>query len=418
MNAVKRVALVVLYAIPPLFAALYTGATEIEDGSFTPWRANMVDLEVYARTAHLVLEGKDFYNVEVWLPFIYPPFAALLAIPLAPFGEIAGETLWLLVNAILIVAVLRRLGWRGWRLSLTATAAIVLFEPIRRTLGFGQVNVIVMALVALDLMAGDRWLGTKRRLLPEGVLTGIATAIKLTPALFVVHLFLSGRIKASLTAGFTFLGTIIVGWIFLPRPSLDFWGRLFVSRDSGMNPELAHYTNQSLVASYIRFAGENTGQIPLAGILLAGLVGVIGIVAAVLWERAGQSNLALSLIGVTTLLVSPISWSHHFVWVLPLASLLITETVLPIAVRFVGMLFSLWVMYAPFMQFPPFGDELAYTVGQKLIDAGSMLLGVSFLAVTVVLALRDRRRAGLPLLPLTLRATESTPGAVRIDPLP
>jgi alpha-1,2-mannosyltransferase len=408
MNSVKRVALLVLYAIPPLFAALYAGATEIADGSFIPWRPNMIDLDVYRRSAELVLQGQDFYNVEAWLPFIYPPFAVLLAVPFALFGIIGSQLFWLIVNGLMVMALSYRLGFKGWRLSIISTAAIWLIEPMRVTLGFGQVNIFLMCLVAYDLLPGPRVLGNRRRLLPEGWLTGIATAIKLTPAIFAVYLFLSGRVKPAIVAFVSFVAVTAIGWVVLPGPSMTFWGRL-IAGDSGLNTGMKYYTNQSIIGSYIRFTEENPDKIPLGGIILAALVCVVGVAAAVLWHRLGHVSLAVSITAMTALLASPISWSHHFVWILPLAIVLLTDDELPDFLRFFGLGFSVWVMYAPFMQFKDGADEFQYTLGQKLIDGGSMFFGLALFVLAIGFALTERRRRGLPWLPLTLREHETSP---------
>ncbi|WP_432560558.1 glycosyltransferase family 87 protein [Granulicoccus sp. GXG6511] len=406
MSAVKRVALVVLYAIPPLFAALYAGATEIADGQFTPWRPVMIDLDVYIRTAELVLQGQDFYNVEgAWLPWLYTPFAALLAIPFAFMGTIGAQIFWLLVNGLMVMAIVYRLGFKGWRLSLVATAAIWLVEPMRVTLGFGQVNLFLMALVVFDLMPGERVLGNRKPLLPQGWLTGIAAAIKLTPALFAVYLFLSGRVKTAIVTFVSFVVATVIGFIVLPGPSINYWGRL-IGGDSGLNTGMKYYTNQSIIGSYIRFSQENPDSIPLGGLVLAMLVIVIGVFAAVLWHRLGHMGFAVGLAAITALLASPISWSHHFVWIVPLAVVLITDKKLPDLLRFVGLGFSLWVVYAPFMQFKDGEDEFLYPVSKKLIDAGSVILGLVFFAVAIGYGLHARRARGLPWLPLTLRENE------------
>lgn len=409
MSAVKRILLVILYAIPPLFAALYAGATEIADGQFLPWKPVMIDLDVYIRTAGLVLQGKDFYNVDgAWLPWLYTPFAALLAIPFAFLSTFGSQVVWLLANGLLVMGIIYRLGFKGWRLSIVATAAIWLIEPIRVTLGFGQVNIFLMALVVFDLMPGPRLLGNRKRLLPQGWLTGIAAAIKLTPALFAVYLFLSGRVKAAIVTFVSFIAATVIGFIVLPGPSLDYWGRL-IRGDSGLNTGMKYYTNQSIIGSYIRFSGENPDSIPLGGLVLAALVIAIGILAAVLWHRLGHVSFAVCLTAMTALLASPISWSHHFVWILPLAVVVVTDKKLPEFLRFFGLGFSLWVMYAPFMQFQDGEDEFLYSRGKKLIDSGSVILGLALFVVAIAYAIAERRRRGLPILPLTLRETERTP---------
>lgn len=414
MNAVKRVALLVLYAIPPLFAALYAGATEIADGSFTPWRPNMIDLDVYRRSAELVLQGQDFYNVEAWLPFIYPPFAVLLSVPFALLGIIGSQLFWLIVNGLMVMALVYRLGFTGWKLSIISTAAIWLIEPMRVTLGFGQVNIFLMCLVAYDLLPGPRVLGNRRRLLPQGWLTGVATAIKLTPAIFAVYLFLSGKVKAAIVAFVTFVAVTVIGWVVLPGPSMTYWGRL-ITGDSGLNTGLKYYTNQSIIGSYIRFTEESPDSIPLGGIVLAAFVCLFGVAAAVLWHRLGHVSFAVCITAITALLASPISWSHHFVWVLPLAIVLVTDSKLPDLLRFFGLGFSVWVMYAPFMQFKDGDDEFQYTLAQKLIDGGSMIFGLALFLLAIGLGLAERRRRGLPWLPLTLREHETTPAEDRAE---
>ncbi len=409
MNAVKRGALTVIYLIPPLFAALYSGATEIADGSFWPWKPVMIDLDVYLRTAQLVLEGKDFYNVQAWLPWLYTPFAALLAVPFAFMSVTVGQIFWLLVNGLMLIAIVYRLGFKGWQLSLVSAAAIWLVEPMRVTLGFGQVNLFLMALVAYDLLPGPRVLGDRKRLLPQGWLTGIATAIKLTPAIFAVYLFLAGRVKAAIVTFVSFVAATVIGFIVLPAMSIDYWGRL-AGGDSGLNAGMKYYTNQSIIGSYIRFTENEPESIPLGGLVLAMLVILVGIVAAVLWHRLGHVSYAVALTAFTGLLASPISWSHHFVWVLVLAAVLITDKGLPSFIRFFGLGYSLWVMYAPFMQFTDGRDEFTYTTGEKIIDGGSVILGLTLFLLSIGYALVERRRQGLPWLPLTLREHERTPG--------
>lgn len=404
---VKRIALAILYAIPPLFAAVYAGATEIADGQFSPWRPVMIDLDVYRRSAELFMQGKDFYNVDPsLLPFIYPPIAVLMSVPFALFDLFATQVFWLVLNGLMVMALVYRLGFKGWQLSIVSTAAIWLIEPMRMTLGFGQVNIFLMGLVAYDLLPGPRLLGNRKRILPQGWLTGIATAIKLTPALFAVYLFLSGRIKPAIVAFVSFVVATVIGWIVLPGASLDFWGRL-IGGDSGINAGLKYYTNQSVIGSYVRFTGVEPDGIPLGGLVLALLVILIGVVAAVLWHRLGHAGYAVCLAALTSLLASPISWSHHFVWILPLAIISITDRKLPDFLRFYGLGLSVWVMYAPFVQFDIDQDPFTFTRVQKLIDAGSMIFGIGLLVLCIVYAVVERRRQGLAWLPLTLRTEEN-----------
>ncbi|OYO20024.1 hypothetical protein BI335_00150 [Enemella evansiae] len=413
MKTVKQAALWIIYALPPLFAGLYAGATEIADGSFTPWRPNMIDWDVYVRTAGRVLAGQDFYSISGdWLPFIYPPFAALLGVPFALLDKAGGQIVWLILNVLMVMAICYRLRFSGWQLSLVATASMWLMSPLRVTLGFGQVNILLMALVVYDLMPGPRVL--RRRFLPEGWLTGIATAIKLTPAIFAVYLFLSGKVRAAIVTFLSFVAATVIGFVVLPGQSMVFWGRL-INGDSGLNTGMKYYTNQSIIGNYVRFTEVNPDKIPFGGLVLAALVCVIGVSAAVLWHRNGYAGLAVCITGYTALLASPISWSHHFVWVLPLTIVLLVDKGLPEFLRFYGLGYAIWVMYAPFMQFKDGEDEFKYTLGQKLIDAGSMIFGIGFFLLAIGMAIWVRRRNGLPWLPLTLREREiGAPAAVGV----
>jgi len=90
-----RVGWVLLLALAPFVAALWAGGTTIPGGNFEPWTPAMLDLDVYRRTGELVLHGQDFYNVEAWLPWIYPPFAALLTVPFALMPVGVAQITWL-----------------------------------------------------------------------------------------------------------------------------------------------------------------------------------------------------------------------------------------------------------------------------------------------------------------------------------
>lgn len=404
MGGLKRAALICVYALPVVFAALYTGATEIGDGFIKPWHPNMIDLDVYLRTARRVVEGQPFYNIPGdWLPFIYPPFAAVLMVPLGLMKTSFAQATVLLANAAVVSAVAYRLGARGWKLSLLATACMFFIEPLRLTAGFGQVNTLLMGLVALDLLPGRRVL--PRRILPEGWLVGIATAIKLTPALFIVYLVLIGRPKQALTALCSTVAATVIGFLVLPSASMEFWGRL-IRGDSGLNSGMKYHMNQSVIGVYIRFTRENPDRIPLAGLALAGIACILGIIAAVIWHRAGEVRLGLLLTAFTALIVSPISWSHHYVWVMPLVVLLAINSRLPAVLRFIGLGYCLWVMYAPVEQLRDNKDEFTYNSVEQLVAATSVFLGIIFVCTCLVVGLRLRRTQGLALLPLTLRAQE------------
>ena len=386
-----RVGWVLLLALAPFVAALWAGGTTIPGGNFEPWTPAMLDLDVYRRTGELVLHGQDFYNVEAWLPWIYPPFAALLTVPFALMPVEMAQITWLGLNVACLMAMLYRLGLKGWQLSVSATAIIWLVEPVRETLGFGQVAIFLVTAAVLDSMPGPTVF--KRRLLPEGWLTGVATAVKLTPAVIAAYNFFAGKRRAGIVSFFTFLACTAIGFILLWGPSVTYWSRL-LSGDSGLNTGIVFKTNQSVLGVWTRQFGEASR----GGLVLSALVVALGIVAAVLMHKVGEVPLALCLAGLTSLLASPISWSHHYVWIVPFGIVLLRNQRLPNYIRIPGLFYAIWTAFAPFKQLP--GDnnvELTYPPLHMLVDNIGVYVGVGLLVTCIVAAYtpwgRDRRRA-------------------------
>ena len=386
-----RIGYVLLLSLAPVLAALYAGGTTIPGGNFEPWAPAMIDLDVYRRTGELVLAGGDFYNVDAWLPWIYPPFPALLAVPFAVVPVAVAQMLWLALNVACLMAMLYRLGLTGWRLSLATTAVVWLVEPVRETLGFGQVAIFLVTAAVLDSMPGPTVF--RRRLLPEGWLTGVATAVKLTPAVVAVYNFFAGKRKAGIVSFLSFLACTLLGFLVLWGPSVTYWGRL-LSGDSGLNTGIVYKTNQSVLGVWTRLMGEASR----GGLILAALVVVLGVAAAVLMHRAGEVPLALCLAGLTSLLASPISWSHHYVWIVPFGIELLRNRRLPVYITVPGLFYAVWTAFAPFKLLPGDNDvELTYPPLHMLVDNLGVYGGVAILVLCVVAAFtpwgRDRRRA-------------------------
>lgn len=251
------------------------------------------------------------------LPFTYPPFAAVV---FGAFGRVSFSV-WQLglevLNVTLLPVVsflaLRISGHRGWRaatLALTLSAIALWLEPVYWTLYYGQVNLILLALVLLDFALPDscRW---------KGIATGIAGAIKLTPLIFIPYLLASRRCWAGLTSLLTFAVTVLLGFAILPTASAHFWTSLSAQGAGGTQKMV----DQSLNGVIQRALHLN----PPAGVvwLVAALVvGVAGVAVAAVASRRGRELLGVVLCGVTGLLVSPVSWTHHWVWCVPALALL------------------------------------------------------------------------------------------------
>jgi len=386
----------------PVLVGLYVAATSFPGGRFVPWHPVMVDLDVYRRAGRVLLEGGDFYTLPGALQFLYPPFAAVLAVPLAVLPTALVQIGWTVAGVLALLAVLHRFGLRGWVLCLVGTAAVWFVEPVSETLAFGQLGIFLVALVVLDLVPGPRvW---RRRLLPPGVLTALASAVKLTPAIFVVYLLVTRRTRAFVVAIVTGLVVTLASAAVAPRASLGFWGRL-AHGDTGLGGSIIYYTNQSVMADVVRILG--VGSAPAAlGLLLSALVAALGVWAAYRWDQHGQIAMAVNLCGVASLLASPVSWLHHFVWVVPLSLSLVQHARglgadgqalqrLPGWFLALGWSFVGWVVASPFRRLPNGGDvELTWSWSQNLVASVTFLLGVGLLVAACAVPLAGAGRTG------------------------
>jgi alpha-1,2-mannosyltransferase len=366
----------------PVLLALDVAASTFPGGTTIPWRPVMVDLDVYRLAGRVLLDGGDFYRLPGPLQFLYPPFAALLAAPLAGLPTALVQITWTVAGALMIIGVLHRWGQTGWRLSLWSAVVVYAVLPVSQTLAFGQLGIVLVALVVLDLAPGPRVLGG-RRLLPEGALTGVAAALKLTPMIFVLYLLAVRRWRAALIVTVSAAALTVLAAIVLPDASLDFWGRL-ARGDTGLGHTLIYATNQSVYADLVRaFRLGPAGTV--LGLLLSAAVVALGVWAAAVWHRAGEVRFAVALCGVASLLASPVSWLHHFVWVVPLAFSLAELSrprppVLPTRLVVLGWLFVGWVVVSPYRRLPNGADlELQWTAGQHLLASVTAILGVALL---------------------------------------
>ena len=285
------------------------------------WRA--IDLQVYRAGASALLHGRDVYAAHPQhsnLSFTYPPFAALSFVPMTLLGPVGARAALTALSAIALVVCIGlcvrmvRPGWTAqtrWTLALVVGAAALFTDPVYSTLSFGQVNLLLMALVLLDLLG-------RRTVLPRGVLVGLATAVKLTPGIFVVYLALTRRPRAAVVAGTVVLASMAAGYLVAPGPSSEYWSRLvFEPRRVG---GLMFAGNQSLRGVVARLS-RDTGAGPV-WMLSALVILVVGMWLATRAHRGRDELLGVSLCAVTGLLVSPVSWNHHWVWALPVAILL------------------------------------------------------------------------------------------------
>ncbi|MEE1753452.1 glycosyltransferase 87 family protein [Streptomyces sp. SP18CS02] len=357
----------------------------------------MLDLSVYRAEGETVLAGGDLYAMRATsanLPTTYPPFAALLFTPLTLLGVPEMRTLATAGNLLLLLALvhlsLRLVGRDRPAAALYAAALLVWCEPVWTTLRYGQINLLIAVAVLWDLTRrdGNRW---------AGVGIGLATAVKLTPGLFVVLLLVVGVARArelgwnpwlrqAATATGVFIGVTVASAVVLPYDSRRFWTEMiFQTSRVGRKEETA---NQSLSGVLARML--HTTDPGIWWLLVAGLVGAAGLAVAVLAALRGDRPVAVVVCATTALLVSPISWSHHWVWCVPVLILLATRArpVWTVAAGLVFASFSLWwVPHAP----APVRLELHQNAGQMLLSGLYTLAGLVLLAVFAVPAVRQWR---------------------------
>jgi alpha-1,2-mannosyltransferase len=281
-------------------------------------RGGFKDLLVYQYGGRAVIDGLAVYASRApanGLPFTYPPFAAVLMVPLALLPAWLAGAMWTGASmgalASVVVLVRRALGrpTPGWLVALVGCGALAL-EPVWQNLTFGQINLVVMVAVLVDLIRPDRrW---------SGVLVGIAAGVKLTPLVFVVLLVLVGRRTAAGRAVLTFAVTVAVGFVAMPGSSATYWTDGLVNASRVGPPALAH--NQSAYGALTRLLdGEPT---TLLWLVIATPISLAVLVVGASWWRRGDRVLGTCLGALAMLIASPVSWSHHWVWVVPVALVL------------------------------------------------------------------------------------------------
>jgi alpha-1,2-mannosyltransferase len=254
--------------------------------------------------------------------FTYPPFAAVVfAVASALPWTVLRWAMTLASMAALGLSVWLTFGALGYRsrpaARLGATAGIsglaLLTEPVQQTLGLGQVNLLLMLLITADLLTGGALTPGGRTRWWYGIGIGIAAGVKLTPLIFIPYLLLIRRYRQAAVAAVTFAVTIALGYAILPRDSGDYWAdRLFLNANRIVF--LGTRGNQSLRGIAIRLAGSVTsGTAPW--LALAAVVVIAGLLSAAVLYRAGHPVPAMLACALTGLLVSPLSWDHHWVWV-------------------------------------------------------------------------------------------------------
>ncbi|MBS4103326.1 glycosyltransferase 87 family protein [Tsukamurella paurometabola] len=328
---------------------------------------NQIDAEVYRKGGEIVAHGGDgLYDGPLLngiLPFTYTPFAGVLFVPLSWMSTDVLRWVWSIAVMLALLAciliALRLVGFvrdgRVWFAAICLTLVATVLEPVRTTLWFGQINVFLMLLLLWDLgrPAGARF---------KGFSIGIAAGIKLTPLFFLAYLVVTRQWREARTALVTLAGTVVIGFLVIPKESWQYWSGTFL--DANRVGEPNQVGNQSIngLIAFLTNAEKPSTVVWLTVAVPAALAGL----AIAAWAyRRGVVLLAVTVVGLTACAVSPFSWGHHWVWIVPLLVLLLALAMLTddprrrvlALVAAAGLVAAtfIWVTYFPTLQ--PTGVE-------------------------------------------------------------
>ncbi|QIS20496.1 glycosyltransferase 87 family protein [Nocardia terpenica] len=279
-----------------------------------------IDFRVYHMGGSSVLHGISPYDVTTkdGNPFAYTPFAALVFVPLGLLSVPVALAVWTFVSMLALeVSIWLALGLPGSessvrraRLTTLAIVAALPMAPVMLNIGVGQINALLMLLVLIDLV--------RRPGRTQGVALGIAAGIKLIPLLFIVYLLITRRTRAAVVAAATFAATVLLGFAVLPGPSVRWWAHLMLDTER-MSPPGAAFFNQSMRGVLAHFPGAlHSAWVWLP---LAVLVGIAGLAISAWADRRGMAAAGVMACAATSLLISPIAWTFHWVWAAPALAL-------------------------------------------------------------------------------------------------
>jgi alpha-1,2-mannosyltransferase len=365
------------------------------------------------------LSSSHLYQIRMshgpHLPFTYPPFAAAVFSPLTLIPIRSAQILWALINTAALYALLY-LSIRAALSALPASSALparmrvllslismtpaFLLDPVRQTFSFGQINLVITVLVLFDI-TGQLRIGKKS--LPRGVLIGIASAIKLTPLIFILYLFVTRRVRAAWVALATFALLSVAAAAVNPRASWSYWTRY--ATDASRIGRVYYVSNQSLQAVADRI---DHAVVPATLIMIISAIILVSGIQLAAWAfRASSDMLGVLLCATTGLLVSPITWDHHLIWVAPVIVWLTLSPDRPAFGRVWALIVAVLFWVAPIWLVPHRdGVELAENSWQLLAGNSFFItMGCFVSGATAMLVLRRHRsqqdkRAGN----MTLRA--------------
>ncbi|WP_230465689.1 glycosyltransferase 87 family protein [[Actinomadura] parvosata] len=331
------VVLVVAVAVAPLVDTWLTN----------PDDQRLVDLDVYRTGGQMLLDGRPVYDYVTpapqLLPFTYPPIAAMLAVVLAWMSWETAQwvwtagifvalavTVWLSFRQVLERESLRR--YVPWAFALLMVLCTYLM-PIRDQVRFGQVDILLVALCLADCVVRRPWW-------PRGFLIGLATAVKLTPGVFLIYLLVTRQWRTFFMASFAAAVLTLLPFAVIPQDAADFWFSALLDPERlGAN---AATTNQSIRGMLIRLYLPQEWLTLLVWAAIVVVVGWFGFRGAREAYRAGDTLTAVALVGLMAVLLSPVAWIHHLAWVVVVLAAIVGDGRDPVRLRVAA---GVWLFY-------------------------------------------------------------------------
>ena len=349
------------------------------------------------------LDGNPLYSDGVLfhteagldLPFTYPPLAAIAFAPFALLSlPVAGAAITVTTLLLLVVStwiVLTRLrvaerwpattgpAWRRrcWLAAAIVAPAMLFLEPIQSNFEFGQINVVLMTLVIADCVP-------RKTPWPRGLLLGVAMALKLTPAIFLLYFLLRRDTRTLLTAAISAVGATLVGFVFAWRDSLQYWTETV--HDTDRIGTVTFNTNQNIAGGLARLGIDEGPRFVLWALAC------VAVLALTVWAvrrilAAHQPVLALVCVALFGLVVSPVSWSHHWVWALP--SVLVTAVIAyrqrNVALAAVSAVGIVLMVVLPYVLLPEHHESSA-SVWRQLVGGPYVWWALAVIAVSGAVA--------------------------------
>jgi len=338
-----------------------------------------IDFLVYRGGAKSLIGGHAPYMARftsLHLNFTYPPLALIGFIALALLPMTVAIVSWWLVNSLAIIGVCylaissvssasrtRRI---VFAISLAGVSCLI-FEPLRSSVGYGQINFVLMLMITFDL------LNRSSRL--RGIGIGIAAAIKLTPLAFIPGLSMDRDRRSTARSTITFVVLSLVSSLIMYSEAKTFWFH------QALNPDhkggVVDAANQSEYSAIMRIFGVSTSS-KLLWASLAAFTLLIGFLTARSCYGRGRRLDALVVLALAELLASPISWSHHWSWIVLLPILIVLRwthdqwlSLAALPVLIVAASFPYHWHYSPWYLH---GAERA-AMGFTLVIAGLILFG-------------------------------------------